>query len=449
MNCGDQHRIKSWRNLVNTKLRNAGLACATTFAAAAVALSTATGAGAASSAVVIAGLNAQSLGDGLLRPLLGGAFEDQERTSVEWPAEARPYTGFFDKTLGESIEEGKANLRTAIRTALAGLDRDANGNVVEGQKVTVMGISAGALVVNEVMRDLARESTAPLKNLITFVVAGDASRQNDFSNKYADRLDYTYRPAAVTPYDTVVVTAEYDGLADFPDRPGNFWALANALAGAILLHVPSAYADLSEVPEDDITSDTNARGGITTRYFLRAERLPIVRLLPFLASREKELKAKIDKAYSRNDTKTADPTPAVATAAASPTEPAATEDAPVRRHSATAAAATAPVASSADVATAAESDGIPETVEEAAPAPETARVAPTRAETRQAKDQARQATEEEVADVEESTFTDQVEETEAASTEAQEETAETASTVADTTGSAESVGSSDSPDSSE
>ncbi|MGE2733444.1 PE-PPE domain-containing protein [Mycolicibacterium vaccae] len=433
---------------MNTKLRTAGLTCATTFAAAAVALSTATGAGAASSAVVIAGLNAQSLGDGLLRPLLGGSFEDQERTSVRWPAEARPYTGFFDKTLGESIEVGKANLRTAIRTALAGLDRDANGNVVEGQKVTVMGISAGALVVNEVMRDLARESTAPLKNLITFVVAGDASRQNDFSNKYADRLDYTYRPAAVTPYDTVVVTAEYDGLADFPDRPGNFWALANALAGAILLHVPSAYADLSEVPKGDITSQTNARGGVTTRYFLRAEQLPIVRLLPFLGSREAELKAKIDKAYSRNDTKTAEPTPALATAAAAATESAATEDVPVRRNSDTA-AATAPVASSTDVATAAESDGTPETVEEATPAPEAARVAPTRAESRQARSEARQATEEEAADVEESTDTDQVEETEAPSTDVQEETAETDSTVADTSGSAESVGSSDSPDSSE
>ncbi|MGE2833086.1 PE-PPE domain-containing protein [Mycobacterium sp. SMC-4] len=290
---------------MHTTLRNAGITAATTVAAAAVALSTATGAGAASSAVIIGGISVPKMSDLLMAPLLGGAFKNQERINVQWPAEAGPFTGRGDLTLGASIAVGKENMHAAIKDALANLDRDAAGNIVAGQKVTVVGLSAGALVVDEVMRDLAGTPGAPSAEHLTFVVAADSSRQNMINKSSRnDRYDYTYQPAPATGYDVVVVTGEYDGMADFPDRPWNLLAMVNAIAGGIVVHVPSTYADLTKVPTSNITVETNAQGGTTTHYLVPTKKLPIVTLLPFLAPREAELKAKIDKAYIRNDVKT-------------------------------------------------------------------------------------------------------------------------------------------------
>ncbi|MGE2738056.1 PE-PPE domain-containing protein [Mycolicibacterium vaccae] len=288
-----------------TTLRKTGIACAATMAATAVALSTATGAGATSSAVIIGGIDVPSMSDLLMAPLLGGAFKSQDRINVTWPAQAGPYTGRGDKTLGASIEIGKANMHAAITAAMANLDRDAAGNIIAGQKVTVVGLSAGALVVDEVMRDLAARSGAPSAEYLTFVVAADSSRQKLLKKaKQNTKYEYTYQPAPVTGYDVVVVTGEYDGMADFPDRPWNFLAIANAIAGGIVVHIPSTYADLTKVPAANITVETNAAGGTTTHYLVPTKKLPIVTMLPFLAPREAELKAKIDKAYSRNDVKT-------------------------------------------------------------------------------------------------------------------------------------------------
>ncbi|MGE2732786.1 PE-PPE domain-containing protein [Mycolicibacterium vaccae] len=287
-----------------TTLRKTGIACAATVAATAVALSTATGAGATSSAVIIGGIDVPSMSDLLMAPLLGGAFKNQDRINVTWPAQAGPFTGRGDKSLGASIEIGKTNMHAAITAALANLDRDAAGNIIAGQKVTVVGLSAGALVVDEVMRDLAARPGAPSAEYLTFVVAADSSRQKLLTKaKQSAKYEYTYQPAPVTGYDVVVVTGEYDGMADFPDRPWNFLAIANAIAGGIVVHIPSTYADLTKVPAANITVETNAAGGTTTHYLVPTKKLPIVTLLPFLAPREAELKAKIDKAYSRNDVK--------------------------------------------------------------------------------------------------------------------------------------------------
>ncbi|MGE2832737.1 PE-PPE domain-containing protein [Mycobacterium sp. SMC-4] len=290
---------------MHTTLRNAGITAATTVAAAAVALSTATGAGAASSAVIIGGISVPKMSDLLMAPLLGGAFKNQERINVQWPAEAGPFTGRGDLTLGASIAVGKENMHAAIKDALADLDRDAAGNIVAGQKVTVVGLSAGALVVDEVMRDLAAQPGAPSAEHLTFVVAADSSRQDMIDKaKHNAKYDYTYQPAPTTGYDVVVVTGEYDGMADFPDRPWNLMAVTNAIAGGVLVHVTSMYTDLSTVPASNVTVETNAEGGTTTHYLVPTKKLPIVTLMPWLAPREAELKAQIDKAYIRNDVKT-------------------------------------------------------------------------------------------------------------------------------------------------
>ncbi|WP_349269484.1 hypothetical protein MPNTM1_05307 [Mycolicibacterium parafortuitum] len=291
-------------------LRKSGVVCGTVFASAALALSAATPGMAANTALIIGGISTPSLTDPLMAPLLGGKFKDQQRVSVKWPAQAGPMTGRGDLTLGASIAQGKTNLTAQINNAL--------GQVANGEKVTVVGLSAGSLVVNEVLRELEGSADAPGKDKITFVVVADSSRQKVISQaRYNSNFDYTYQPAPETKYDVIVVTGEYDGMADFPDRWWNVLAIANAIAGGIYVHVPVMYADLSKVPAQNISVDTNSVGGTTTHYLVPTEKLPLVRMFPSLAKREAELRAKIDAGYSRNDV-VAQATPNALVAAAAP-----------------------------------------------------------------------------------------------------------------------------------
>ena len=163
------------------------------------------------------------------------------RVSVFWPAQARGYTGPDDLTLGQSIEVGVENLDTEIQAALGRLTRDADGGVVDGERVTVVGLSAGSLVVTEVLRDMADDADAADRDDIEFIVVADSSRQEiiDDTENYNPDYDYTYRPAPETVYDTTVVTGEYDGMADFPDRWWNVTAVTNAMAGAIFQIEPA------------------------------------------------------------------------------------------------------------------------------------------------------------------------------------------------------------------
>lgn len=315
---------------MKTTYRKAAVNCGIAFACATIALSGAASAGATSSAVIIGGIGAGAMSDTLMSPLLGGRFKSEVRTNVTWPAQAGPMTGKGDLNLGDSIDVGVTNLSAAITTALGKLSRDANGHVLNGEKVTVVGLSAGSLVVNEVMRDMVTTGKLPNPDDIEFIVVEDSSRQElvKDSTKYSSKLNYTYQPAPATPYDVVVVTGEYDGFADFPDRPWNALAVANAMAGAIVVHIPVMYGGLGSVPQKNITVETNAAGGTTTHYLVPTATLPLVQLNPRLKPREAELKAKIDSAYKRND-----PVATTRSAVADPpqAEPAVGTDAVARR----------------------------------------------------------------------------------------------------------------------
>ncbi|MGQ9409609.1 PE-PPE domain-containing protein [Mycolicibacterium gilvum] len=302
-------------------MRKTGVVCGTVFASAALALSSSSLGQAANTALVIGGISTPSMADALMSPLLGGKFKDQQRVSVKWPAQAGPMTGKGDLTLGASIAQGATNLNAQIDAALAQLK--------SGEKVTVVGLSAGSLVVNEILRELDESADAPGKDKITFVVVADSSRQNVISRtRYNANLDYTYQTAPETKYDIIVVTGEYDGMADFPDRL-NLLAIVNAVAGGIFVHIPVMYADLSKVPARNISVEMNSEGGTTTHYLVPAEKLPLVRLFPSLANREAELKAKIDAAYSRNDVVAVSaPKAAVFAAAPAPAAPTAVVQTP-------------------------------------------------------------------------------------------------------------------------
>ncbi|HEY7054838.1 MAG TPA: PE-PPE domain-containing protein [Mycobacterium sp.] len=248
----------------------------------------------ASTAIMIGGLGATSLSDRFMCEALGGAFagNDWERQSVTWPAQAGPMLGRV--SMGESVAVGTDNMLKAIKATYKKDPED---------PITVFGMSEGSAVVDEVMRALANDPTAPPSGKLNFIVAGDANhRQAGFiPHTYGG---YKFQPPAQTPYDLTVLTYEYDGWADWPDDPWNLLAARNALAGALMNHNETYFVDLSELKADQTLKPIvkrNASGGFTTYYLIPTETLPLVVMNPRLAPREEELKRKIDAAYSRND----------------------------------------------------------------------------------------------------------------------------------------------------
>ena len=279
--------------------RSVGLALAAAGCTAGLALTTATAAEAANVALMVNGMGAGNLTDLAMSSILGGIFGGSSyvRQNVPWPQQARPVTGLTSMTLGESINVGANNLDAALDSAVAQLQ--------PGEHVTIVGLSAGALVADEELRRLTLDPTAPDKSKLDFVVVADSSRILFNRNRYDAVLNYTYRPPVDSKYNTKAVVAEYDGYADYPDRPTNALAVKNAMAGANLVHVPSMITPLSSVPASNIKQTTNALGGVTTDYLIPTTTLPLVIANPALKPQEAQLKAIIDSAYIRNDKTTA------------------------------------------------------------------------------------------------------------------------------------------------
>jgi hypothetical protein len=293
-----------------TLARSIGLAFASAGCAATLALTLSAPTLAANKALMVNGIAAGELTDIAMANILGGMFggRDIVRQNIPWPQQSRPVTGPDSLSLTESVEQGVVNVDGELTKALAQLG--------PGEKVTIVGLSGGALVVNDEMRKLASDPNAPDKSQVTFVVIADSSRVGFNRNRYDGIIGYQYRLPAETKYDTLAVAAEYDGFADFPDRWWNFLAVANAFAGTIVEHIPAMLTDLDTVPAENITVTTNSLGGVTTSYLIPAKRLPLVTLLPFLGPQEASLKQTIDSAYARNDNKSA-----AAAVSAATTEP--------------------------------------------------------------------------------------------------------------------------------
>ena len=112
-------------------------------------------------------------------------------------------------------------------------------------------------------------------------------------------------------YDIVVLKQEYDGVADFPDRPWNLLADANALAGIVYLHFREHDgASYTGIPETGGVTIVNELHGKTTTYLLPTENLPLTQPLRDLGvptqavdALDNVLRPVIDAGYARNDTK--------------------------------------------------------------------------------------------------------------------------------------------------
>lgn len=268
----------------------------------------------AATVLAMGGLGYETLGTDVIAGVLGGRYANEATLrGLPWPGEMTPWNGTL--TLNESVTIGLENMDAAIRNT-------------PGPKI-VAGASGATLVVDEMMRLLANDPTAPPKDELSFVVLGDANRGafRGFTGMKLPIFDYTVPAAPVTKYDLLVLKGEYDGIGDWPDRWWNLLAVLNTLAATGLLqqiipedivdqygldawgsvHRDSMFTDLAQVPAKNVTISTNELGGVTTTYLVPTADLPLLRPLKKMGvpqdvidTLEKVLRPIIDNAYVRN-----------------------------------------------------------------------------------------------------------------------------------------------------
>ena len=186
-----------------------------------------------------------------------------------WPDE--PWwklSGLFDLTFDQSVQAGVADLEEAMAK---------HGN----DHLVIYGYSQGAVIANLEKRKLAEQYPAGTEAPdIDFVLGGDPNLPNGglasrFPGLYIPILDLSFNgpEPTDTQFDTVVITRQYDGIADFPLYPLNVVSLLNAVLGVVYVH-PYDF-DVS-LPADP-TKSTAYQGthGDTGYYFFETPDLPL------------------------------------------------------------------------------------------------------------------------------------------------------------------------------
>jgi PE-PPE domain len=220
--------------------------------------------------------------------------------TVPYPQTIGPFSGIGTPTMGQSVATGKVHLDAAIHGT--------------GGPMLVIGNSQGSLPTDAVRAKLENDPDAPPRSQLSFLVNGDPEQRGGLFNvlfapgAYVPILDYTVLGPVESRYDLVVFTFEYDGIADFPDRPWNLLADLNALFGVAYRHAATGSLNPYAIPDEDITITTNSKGATTTTYLGRAEHLPLTEPLrrlgvsaDLLNAVDSVLRPIIDRGYSRND----------------------------------------------------------------------------------------------------------------------------------------------------
>ncbi|MGV0991269.1 MAG: PE-PPE domain-containing protein [Mycobacterium sp.] len=200
--------------------------------------------------------------------LFDGAYADDVRVNVEYPASVWPVT--FDRpTMGRSVEIGVQRTECLVQQTTSG-------------QITVVGRSQGALVVDQLAGALASEANS-LDGRITFIAIADPNRPTGIftllpAGTYIPILNLTNDPPPDSPYDTTVLVKQYDGISNFPDRPWNLVSDFNAAMGILYYHAVTNYI-FDPLPTSGGTSVTNPLGGVTTTYFIPTPNLPLTQPL--------------------------------------------------------------------------------------------------------------------------------------------------------------------------
>jgi hypothetical protein len=223
------------------------------------------------------------LTDEQMSTAFGGFFGDYHRVSV-------PFPGADD--FKYSVEVGTESLYRAIFETL---------EAKPGELITIGGVSEGAPAVDKVLRRLmelpAEDRPDPLR-LNAMIYGAPSKLLMTFGG-------VPYRPLPDTPYNVMIVMAEYDGVTDFPDNPFNLLAVLNAVMGGIDLHVAAAWTDVYNVPTKYHIVEGKA-GGKTTIVLIQTPLLPLLRPLKdagfapeFVDFLDRLLRPIVDSAYNR------------------------------------------------------------------------------------------------------------------------------------------------------
>ncbi|SEH51700.1 PE-PPE domain-containing protein [Mycolicibacterium rutilum] len=214
-----------------------------------------------------------------------------------------PGLGLDGPSVGESVDVGTPNVINAVRA---------------GGQGTVIGLSEGAMVLNDVQAKLAYDPAAPPPDQLSFAMYGDPVARHAFGESFLTQmfpvgavvpsLDYRIPPPVESQYDTYQFVSAYDSIADWPDRPDNWLSVANAIVGLATGHTAVAFTRPEMVPAQNIRTAVNSRGAKTTTFMIPEEHLPLV--LPFkylgvekdtLNKLDAVLKPYVDAGYSRHD----------------------------------------------------------------------------------------------------------------------------------------------------
>lgn len=168
-----------------------------------------------------------------------------------------------------------------------------------GPGTTVVAISKGA----QVARYTQVISPAP-PHSVSYVLIGDPDRKGGLLSRMHMDHPYPFR------YNTTEIYGQYDGFADWPDKPLNIVADINAIAGIITVHAQygngSAADPLTHLDRAVVSTHRNPNGTTTTTKMVPTKQLPIVTLLRGLglpkvpaAQLNHFLKPIVDAGYSR------------------------------------------------------------------------------------------------------------------------------------------------------
>lgn len=286
-----------------------------TFAVGLVAAGTVFGAGTASAetALIFGGARGPGIPwDQITNRVGRGYYPNANRHIVEYPAgmvygrlpdKLWPGNDISTESVGDSVDIGARNLKNALQGT-------------PGQTV-VVGNSEGALVLSEALARLSQDPGARAPEGVSFTLFGPPQSVTPFSHSvlstltpgtYVPLIDYTVRGPVESQYDTTLVVGEYDFIADFPDRPDNFLALANSLVALEYLHTETSYSTREDVPPQNIFVTVNSKGATQTAYFLPTKLLPLTRPLRDLGvpnelvdQLDGVVRPMVDAGYSRND----------------------------------------------------------------------------------------------------------------------------------------------------
>jgi hypothetical protein len=239
-------------------------------------------------------------------------FPNAKRDLIDYPAGA-PFSwvpqalfpGPRDNvTIGQAADQATNSLDRAVRHGT--------------EPAAAVGLSQGTLALDQEQVRLANDPNAPPPDKLQFTTIGDPMGTHAFGSSflagifkpgdYVPFIDYTVPRPVESQYDTNRVIASYDGLADFPDRPDNMLADANAFIGSAIVHTPAAFTGPGDVPPENIRTEVNSRGAKTTTYLVPVSHLPLTLPLRYLGwsdglvdQIDAVLKPQIDAGYSRND----------------------------------------------------------------------------------------------------------------------------------------------------